>query len=110
MLIPSLRRSASRRAFGRSASFPPDWPAGLRGPRAAERPKTRRDAERRDEGSLSPPLPSWERGPGVRGPIMAERFFHDGPLAVGPVTLAAPEAHHLAAVTRHRPGDVVRLF
>jgi 16S rRNA (uracil1498-N3)-methyltransferase len=41
---------------------------------------------------------------------MAERFFHDGPLAVGPVTLQGPEAHHLAAVTRHRPGDVVRLF
>jgi 16S rRNA (uracil1498-N3)-methyltransferase len=41
---------------------------------------------------------------------MAERFFHDGPLAVGPVTLSGPEAHHLASVTRHRPRDVVRLF
>src|SRR4051812_31579123 len=40
---------------------------------------------------------------------MAERFFHDGPLAVGPVTLSGPEAHHLAAATRHREGDVVRL-
>lgn len=41
---------------------------------------------------------------------MSARFFFDGTLARGPVTLDGPEAHHLAAVCRTRAGDVVRLF
>lgn len=41
---------------------------------------------------------------------MAERFYVNCPLAVGPVNVAGPEAHHLATVCRLRPGDGVRLF
>jgi 16S rRNA (uracil1498-N3)-methyltransferase len=41
---------------------------------------------------------------------MAERFYVDSPLAPGPVEVEGPEAHHLAAVCRVRPGDVVCLF
>jgi 16S rRNA (uracil1498-N3)-methyltransferase len=41
---------------------------------------------------------------------MADRYFHDGPLAPGPVTLAGPEAHHLAVVCRASPGTDVVLF
>ena len=41
---------------------------------------------------------------------MAERFHVNCPLAAGPVTLAGPEAHHLATVCRMRPGDAVTLF
>jgi 16S rRNA (uracil1498-N3)-methyltransferase len=41
---------------------------------------------------------------------MADRFYVNCPLAVGPVTLAGPEAHHLATVLRARPGDAVCLF
>jgi 16S rRNA (uracil1498-N3)-methyltransferase len=41
---------------------------------------------------------------------MSERFYVDQPLGEGPVTLAGPEAHHLAAVCRLRPGDAVYLF
>lgn len=41
---------------------------------------------------------------------MSERFYFAGPLALGPVTLDGPEAHHLAAVCRARAGDVVSLF
>jgi 16S rRNA (uracil1498-N3)-methyltransferase len=41
---------------------------------------------------------------------MAERFYVNSPLAPGPVVLTGPEAHHLAAVCRARPGDQVFLF
>jgi 16S rRNA (uracil1498-N3)-methyltransferase len=41
---------------------------------------------------------------------MADRFYVNCPLAPGPVTLSGPEAHHLAAVLRARPGDAVCLF
>ena len=41
---------------------------------------------------------------------MSERYFVDQPLALGPVRLAGPEAHHLAVVCRVRPGDPVYLF
>jgi 16S rRNA (uracil1498-N3)-methyltransferase len=41
---------------------------------------------------------------------MARRFFIAGPLRPGPLEVAGPEAHHLAAVSRLRPGDPVRLF
>jgi 16S rRNA (uracil1498-N3)-methyltransferase len=38
------------------------------------------------------------------------RFFIDGPLGPGEVTLEGPEAHHLAAVRRFAAGDAVTLF
>jgi 16S rRNA (uracil1498-N3)-methyltransferase len=41
---------------------------------------------------------------------MADRFYVNSPLAPGPVVLTGPEAHHLAAVCRARPGDQVSLF
>jgi 16S rRNA (uracil1498-N3)-methyltransferase len=41
---------------------------------------------------------------------MADRFYIDSPLELGPVALEGPEAHHLAAVVRVRPGDQVCLF
>src|SRR5262249_50663760 len=41
---------------------------------------------------------------------MSERFYLNLPLAIGPVELTGPEAHHLATVCRLRPGDAVRLF
>ncbi|MFI5382494.1 MAG: RNA methyltransferase PUA domain-containing protein, partial [Tepidisphaerales bacterium] len=41
---------------------------------------------------------------------MSERYFVDRPLALGPVGLGGPEAHHLAVVCRVRPGDRVYLF
>ena len=41
---------------------------------------------------------------------MSERYYLDQPLALGPVGLAGPEAHHLAVVCRVRPGDRVYLF
>jgi 16S rRNA (uracil1498-N3)-methyltransferase len=41
---------------------------------------------------------------------MAERFYVNCPLGVGPVALQGPEAHHLATVCRLRPGDLVCLF
>src|SRR4051794_16823079 len=41
---------------------------------------------------------------------MSERFHVNCALAAGPVTLRGPEAHHLAAVCRLRPGDAVTLF
>ncbi len=41
---------------------------------------------------------------------MADRFYVNWPLAPGPVVLDGPEAHHLAAVRRFRPGDAVCLF
>lgn len=41
---------------------------------------------------------------------MAERYFVEHTLAPGLVSLEGPEAHHLAAVCRLRPGDAVRLF
>lgn len=41
---------------------------------------------------------------------MSERYYVDQPLALGPVTLAGPEARHLAVVCRVRPGDRVYLF
>jgi 16S rRNA (uracil1498-N3)-methyltransferase len=41
---------------------------------------------------------------------MAERFYVNCPLAPGPVEVQGPDAHHLAAVCRVRPGDRVCLF
>ncbi|MCI0639636.1 MAG: 16S rRNA (uracil(1498)-N(3))-methyltransferase [Gemmataceae bacterium] len=41
---------------------------------------------------------------------MAERFYINCPLALGPMELAGPEAHHLAAVSRLRAGDALCLF
>jgi 16S rRNA (uracil1498-N3)-methyltransferase len=41
---------------------------------------------------------------------MAERFYVNCPLSVGPVVVEGPEAHHLAGVCRIRPGDEVCLF
>src|SRR5262245_13572158 len=41
---------------------------------------------------------------------MADRFYINSALAVGPVLLQGPEAHHLATVRRFRQGDVVVLF
>lgn len=41
---------------------------------------------------------------------MAERFYVNLPLALGPVDLRGPEAHHLAQVRRLRPGELVSLF
>jgi 16S rRNA (uracil1498-N3)-methyltransferase len=41
---------------------------------------------------------------------VSDRFFFDGPLGPGDVTLTGPEAHHLATVCRLRPGDAVCLF
>jgi 16S rRNA (uracil1498-N3)-methyltransferase len=41
---------------------------------------------------------------------MADRFYVNCPLAPGPVVLTGPEAHHLTAVRRARPGDAVCLF
>lgn len=41
---------------------------------------------------------------------MSERFYINCPLEPGPVELDGPEAHHLSAVCRLRPGDEVCLF
>jgi 16S rRNA (uracil1498-N3)-methyltransferase len=41
---------------------------------------------------------------------MSERFYVNLPLTTGPFTLDGPEAHHLATVSRFRPGDAVCLF
>jgi 16S rRNA (uracil1498-N3)-methyltransferase len=41
---------------------------------------------------------------------VSDRFFVDGPLAPGDVTLEGPEAHHLTAVRRFAVGDTVTLF
>jgi 16S rRNA (uracil1498-N3)-methyltransferase len=41
---------------------------------------------------------------------MADRFYLNCPLVVGPIELGGAEAHHLAAVCRLRPGDQVYLF
>ena len=41
---------------------------------------------------------------------MSERFYVNMPLAVGPILLDGPEAHHLATVCRLRPGAEVCLF
>jgi 16S rRNA (uracil1498-N3)-methyltransferase len=41
---------------------------------------------------------------------MADRFYVKDALAPGPVLLEGPEAHHLRAVCRLRPGDRVCLF
>jgi 16S rRNA (uracil1498-N3)-methyltransferase len=41
---------------------------------------------------------------------MSERFYLNLQLALGPIDLTGPEAHHLATVCRLRPGDAVRLF
>lgn len=41
---------------------------------------------------------------------MSERFYVSFPLAVGPILLDGPEAHHLATVCRLRIGDEVCLF
>jgi 16S rRNA (uracil1498-N3)-methyltransferase len=41
---------------------------------------------------------------------MADRFYVNRPLALGPVEVEGPEAHHLAVVCRVRPGDAVCLF
>ncbi len=41
---------------------------------------------------------------------MANRFYVNSPLAPGQVLLEGAEAHHLATVSRVRPGDQVSLF
>src|SRR5262245_38449166 len=41
---------------------------------------------------------------------MGDRFYINSALAVGPIVLQGPEAHHLATVRRFRQGDVVVLF
>jgi 16S rRNA (uracil1498-N3)-methyltransferase len=41
---------------------------------------------------------------------MADRFYVNCELTVGPVLLEGPEAHHLRTVCRLRPGDQVCLF
>lgn len=41
---------------------------------------------------------------------MSDRFFFEGPLSPGPVTLEGAEAHHLSAVRRFVPGDLIVLF
>ncbi|MCS6850517.1 MAG: 16S rRNA (uracil(1498)-N(3))-methyltransferase [Gemmataceae bacterium] len=41
---------------------------------------------------------------------MSERFFVAAPLGLGRVVVEGPEAHHMLAACRRRPGDVVRLF
>jgi 16S rRNA (uracil1498-N3)-methyltransferase len=41
---------------------------------------------------------------------MADRFYVNCPLALGPVVLTGPEAHHLATVLRACAGDAVCLF
>lgn len=41
---------------------------------------------------------------------MAERFYANCTLELGPVVLSGPEAHHLSAVCRLGPGDPVYLF
>jgi len=41
---------------------------------------------------------------------MAERYYLNSPLLPGPVVLRGAESHHLAAVCRARPGDLVYLF
>ena len=41
---------------------------------------------------------------------MSDRFFFDGPLSRGDVTLEGPEAHHLVAVRRFAAGGTVTLF
>ncbi len=41
---------------------------------------------------------------------MSERFYVESDLVIGPFELTGPEAHHLAAVCRLRPGDSVVLF
>jgi 16S rRNA (uracil1498-N3)-methyltransferase len=41
---------------------------------------------------------------------MADRFYINCALSLGPVTVQGSEAHHLATVCRFRPGDRVCLF
>jgi 16S rRNA (uracil1498-N3)-methyltransferase len=41
---------------------------------------------------------------------MADRFYINSPLDLGPVRLSGPEAHHLAVVCRLRAGDRICLF
>ena len=41
---------------------------------------------------------------------MSDRFYFDGPLGPGDVTLEGPEAHHLANVRRFQVGDAVVVF
>ena len=41
---------------------------------------------------------------------MADRFYFDGPLGPGDVTLDGPEAHHLVHVRRFALGDCVTLL
>jgi 16S rRNA (uracil1498-N3)-methyltransferase len=41
---------------------------------------------------------------------MSNRFYTNCSLAPGPATITGPEAHHLAAVCRVRPGDAICLF
>ena len=41
---------------------------------------------------------------------MPDRFFHSPPLALGPIQLDGPEAHHLIHVLRAKPGLEIVLF
>src|SRR5205823_3692868 len=67
-----------------------------------------RAASLRVRGRRAGPAPP--RGRGGILPSMSERFYLNSPLAPGRVELAGPEAHHLAAVCRLRPGDAACLF
>jgi 16S rRNA (uracil1498-N3)-methyltransferase len=41
---------------------------------------------------------------------MSQRFYMNCPLAQGPITITGAEAHHMAAVSRVRPADLIFLF
>lgn len=41
---------------------------------------------------------------------MADRYYVNCSLAPGPIVLQGPEAHHLTAVCRAHPGDLISLF
>lgn len=41
---------------------------------------------------------------------MADRFFVDGPISLGEISLTGEEVHHLATVQRFSEGDLVVLF
>jgi len=41
---------------------------------------------------------------------VSDRFYFDGPLGPGEVTLTGAEAHHASAVRRFEPGDAMTLF
>jgi 16S rRNA (uracil1498-N3)-methyltransferase len=42
--------------------------------------------------------------------LVSDRFYFEGPLGPGEVTLTGPEAHHSSTVRRLEPGDTITLF